>query len=48
MKIICDWQNCKDIGIYKAPIEKDNSKKYRLLCLNILKFLIKIGTILKI
>ena len=33
MKIICDWKNCKEIGAYKAPIEKDNSKKYRLLCL---------------
>ena len=31
MKIICDWENCKDIGTYKAPIERDNSKKYRLL-----------------
>ena len=26
MKIICDWQNCKEIGSYKAPVEKDNSK----------------------
>ena len=33
MKNICDWNNCKKIGAYKAPIEKDNSKKYRLLCL---------------
>ena len=33
MKYICDWHNCKEIGEYKAPIEKDNSKKYRLLCL---------------
>ena len=31
MKIICDWENCKEVGLYKAPIEKDNSKKYRLL-----------------
>ena len=37
MKIICDWKNCKEIGAYKAPIEKDNSKKYRLLCLNHIK-----------
>ena len=22
MKIICDWKNCKDVGSYKAPIEK--------------------------
>ena len=33
MKIICDWDNCKKIGSYRAPLEKDNSKKYRLLCL---------------
>src|SRR5210317_1612200 len=37
MKIICDWNNCGEIGAYKAPIEKDNSKKYRLLCLNHIK-----------
>ena len=30
MKIICDWENCKDLGKYKAPIEQDNSRKYRL------------------
>jgi len=34
MKNICDWDNCNEIGEYKAPVEKDNSKKYRLLCLN--------------
>ena len=33
MKNICDWNNCSEIGEYKAPIEKDNSKKYRMLCL---------------
>ena len=33
MKNICDWNNCFDAGEYKAPIEKDNSKRYRLLCL---------------
>ena len=37
MKIICDWENCKEIGIYKAPVEKDNSKKFRLLCLEHIK-----------
>ena len=37
MKIICDWENCKEIGRYKAPIEKDNSRKYRLLCLKHIK-----------
>ena len=37
MKIICDWKNCNEIGSYKAPVEKDNSKKFRLLCLNHIK-----------
>ena len=37
MKIICDWENCNEIGAYKAPVEKDNSRKYRLLCLNHIK-----------
>ena len=37
MKTICDWENCKEIGSYKAPIERDNSKKFRLLCLKHIK-----------
>ena len=37
MKIICDWKNCNEIGSYKAPVEKDNSRKYRLLCLKHIK-----------
>ena len=37
MKIICDWENCDQIGDYRAPIERDNSKKYRLLCLEHIK-----------
>ena len=37
MKIICDWKNCKEVGAYKAPIERDNSRKYRLLCLEHIK-----------
>ena len=37
MKNICDWNNCLEEGSYKAPIEKDNSKKYRMLCLNHIK-----------
>ena len=37
MKIICDWDNCKEQGSYKAPLERDNSKKYRLLCLEHIK-----------
>jgi hypothetical protein len=45
MKNICDWNNCNEIGEYKAPVEKDNSRKYRMLCLSMLKNLIKIGTI---
>jgi len=32
MENICEWENCKEIGNYKAPIEKDNSKNYRWLC----------------
>ena len=28
MKQICDWNNCNKIGAYKAPVEKDNSKKF--------------------
>ena len=45
MKNICDWNNCKNLGEYKAPKEKDNSKKFRMLCLNISRNLIKIGII---
>ena len=37
MKNICDWNNCNEIGEYKAPVEKDNSRKYRLLCLEHVK-----------
>ena len=37
MKNICDWDKCKEIGEYKAPVEKDNSKKYRMLCLQHVK-----------
>ena len=37
MKYICDWHNCNRLGEYKAPVEKDNSKKYRLLCLEHIK-----------
>jgi len=37
MKIICDWENCNEIGSYKAPIERDNSRKFRLLCLEHIK-----------
>ncbi len=37
MKNICDWNNCNEHGEFKAPVEKDNSKKYRLLCLKHIK-----------
>ena len=37
MKNICDWNNCNEIGEYKAPIEKDNSRKFRMLCLEHVK-----------
>ena len=33
MKTISDWENCKEVGSFKAPVERDNSKKFRLLCL---------------
>ena len=32
MKNICEWGNCMEVGDYKAPMEKDNSKNYRWLC----------------
>ena len=37
MKNICDWDNCNEQGSYKALIERDNSRKYRLLCLEHIK-----------
>ena len=37
MENICDWKNCKKVGNFKAPIEKDNSRKYRMLCLKHVK-----------
>ena len=48
MKTICDWKNCKEIGSYKAPVERDNSKKFRFYVWSILKYSIKIGIIFKI
>jgi len=32
MENICEWENCKEAGKFKAPVEKDNSKKYKWLC----------------
>ena len=37
MKNICDWNNCSVEGHYKAPKERDNSKNFRLLCLEHIK-----------
>ncbi len=37
MKNICDWKNCCKEGSYKAPKERDNSKNFRLLCLEHVK-----------
>ena len=37
MKNICDWNNCDELGEYKAPVERDNSKKFRMLCLKHVK-----------
>ena len=37
MKNICDWENCKELGKYKAPIERDNSRQFRYLCLEHVK-----------
>jgi len=32
MKNICEWKKCKEVGRYKAPTDKNNSKKFQLLC----------------
>ena len=32
MENICEWENCKESGKYKAPLEKDNSKNFKWLC----------------
>ena len=32
MKNICEWENCKENGEFKAPLERDNSKSYKWLC----------------
>ena len=32
MENICEWENCKESGKFKAPLEKDNSKNYKWLC----------------
>ena len=32
MENICEWENCKENGKFKAPLERDNSKNYKWLC----------------
>ena len=32
MKNICEWDNCKEIGKFKAPAEKDNIRNFKWLC----------------
>ena len=32
MENICEWENCKENGNFKAPLEKDNSKNHKWLC----------------
>jgi len=32
MENICEWTKCKEKGEFKAPTERDNSKKFRWLC----------------
>ena len=32
MKNICEWNSCKKVGNFKAPIERDNSKNFKWLC----------------
>ena len=37
MENICDWKNCDKVANYKAPVEKDNSRNFRWLCLDHIK-----------
>ena len=32
MENICEWNGCKNNGKFKAPVERDNSKKFMWLC----------------
>ena len=32
MKNICEWDNCKETGKFRAPTERDNIKNFRWLC----------------
>ena len=33
MKNICEWESCREIGEFKAPTEKDNSRNFKWLCI---------------
>ena len=37
MKNICESNGCKELGKYKAPMEKDNIKNFKWLCENHIK-----------
>ena len=37
MKNRCAWEKCSENGKFKAPTEKDNSKKFKWLCENHIK-----------
>ena len=37
MKNICDWEKCNEVAEFKAPVEKDNNRKFRWLCLEHIK-----------
>ena len=47
MKTICDWNNCFELGEYRAPVEKDNSKTIDFFALSMSKNLIRTGIILQ-
>ena len=32
MENICEWNGCEEIGKFKAPQERDNSKNFKWLC----------------
>ena len=32
MENICEWDNCNEVGEFRAPSEKDNSKNFKWLC----------------
>jgi hypothetical protein len=32
MENICEWNNCNEVGEFRAPSERDNSKNFKWLC----------------